>query len=357
MGDKENKTEEATPKRLSDARKKGQISKSQDLNSTVSLFIFTMLAGLLGQYIFVNGRRYMENYFTLDLSNFELTSGNAGTLLVDSAIQYGLLIFPFMLIAVAIAYVVNIVQTGFLFTTQPLKPDFKRLDPIQGFKNIASMKSLFNLVKNLLKLILVFYITYKNLTESVKQILNSGNIGTEKLFFFLMDFVKELSMDIVVVMIILGALDYVVQKRDYKKNLRMSMQEIKDEYKEMEGNPQVKSARQQKQRQMAMGRMMADIPSSTVVVTNPTHIAVVLRYDSEVDEVPLVTAKGADHLAGKIREIAKEHDIPIIENKSLARTMYKDVEIGDYIPMELYKTIAEILALVYEMNEKKKYKI
>ena len=357
MGDKDNKTEEATPKRLSDARKKGQISKSQDLNSAVSLFIFTMLAGLLGQYIYVNGLRFMENYFTLDMSNIELTAANAGTLLIDNTIQYGLLVLPFFLIAVAIAYVVNIVQTGFLFTTQPLKPDFKRLDPIQGFKNIVSTKALFNLAKNLLKLILVFYLAYKNLTESAKQILNSGNIGTEKLFFFLMDFVKELSMDIVIIMIVLGALDYVMQKRDYKKNLKMSMQEIKDEYKEMEGNPQVKSARQQKQRQLAMGRMMADIPSSTVVVTNPTHIAVVLRYDTELDEVPIVTAKGADHLAGKIKEIAKEHDIPIIENKPLARTMYKDVEIGEYIPMELYKAIAEILALVYEMNEKKKYKI
>lgn len=216
---------------------------------------------------------------------------------------------------------------------------------------------MFNLVKNLLKLILVFYIAYSNLMESAKQILNSGNIGTEKLFFFLMDFIKELTMDIVFIMIGLGILDFVMQKRDYKKNLRMSMQEIKDEYKEMEGNPQVKSARQQKQREIAMGRMMADIPSSTVVVTNPTHIAVVLRYDTEVDQAPIVTAKGADRVAERIKEVAKEHDIPIIENKPLARSMYKDVEIGEYIPAKLYKAIAEILALVYEMNRKKKYKI
>lgn len=357
MGDKENKTEEATPKRLSDARKKGQISKSQDLNAAVSFFTFTMLMGLLGQYLLINGRKFMENSFSFDMASIELTGASAGSLLMDHILQFGLLVFPFLLIAVAIGYLVNIVQTGFLYTTQPLKPDFKRLDPIQGFKNIVSTKAIFNLVKNLLKLILVFYITYKNLTESAKQILNSGNIGTEKLFFFLMDFVKDLSMDIVIIMMILGIVDYVMQKRDYKKNLRMSMQEIKDEHKEMEGNPQVKAQRQQKQRQMAMSRMMADIPNSTVVVTNPTHIAVVLRYDTEVDQAPIVTAKGQDYLAGKIREKAKEHDIPIIENKPLARAMYKEVEIGEYIPMNLYKAIAEILALVYEMNKKKKYKI
>ncbi|MDR7869585.1 MAG: flagellar biosynthesis protein FlhB [Tissierellaceae bacterium] len=358
MGDKDNKTEEATPKRLSDARKKGQIAKSQDFNSAVSFFVFVMLTGLLGEYLLINSLKFMKNSFSLSLdSSMELSHANVGSLLMNNIIQFAILVFPFMAIALIVGLLVNIIQTGFLYTKEPLKPDFSKLNPIQGFKNIVSVKSIFNLVKNLLKLILVFYITYKNLSESAKQILNSGNIGTEKLYFFLMDFVKELGMDIAVIMIGLGILDYVMQKRDFKKNLRMSNQEIKDEYKEMEGNPQIKSQRQQKQRQMAMSRMMADIPESTVVVTNPTHIAVVLRYDSEKDMAPVVTAKGADYLAGKIKEKAREHHIPIIENKPLARTMYKEVEIGESIPTELYKAIAEILALIYEMNEKKKHKI
>jgi len=137
----------------------------------------------------------------------------------------------------------------------------------------------------------------------------------------------------------------------------MSIQDIKDEHKEMEGDPQIKSHRMQKQRQIAMSRMMQDIPGSTVVVTNPTHLAVVLRYDTEVDEVPVVTAKGADYVAERIKEVAREHDIPIIENKPLARTIYQEVEIGENIPIDLYQAVAEILALVYEINEKKKYKI
>lgn len=357
MSEKDSKTEEATPKRLSDARKKGQIAKSQDLNAAVSFFVFTMLSGALGQYIYVNGQRYMKDYFSRDLFSMEITKANVGKLFMDSIIQFSLLVLPFLGIAVLLGYLINIVQTGFLYTTEPLKPDIKKLNPIEGFKNIVSKKAAFNLIKNLLKLVLVFYISYNNLLKSSKMILNSGNIGTEKLFFFLLDFAKNLSMDIAVIMIVLGILDYVMQKREYKENLKMSLQEIKDEYKEMEGDPQIKSQRRQKQRQIAMGRMMADIPSSTVVITNPTHLAVVLRYDTTKDEAPIVTAKGADLLAQKIREMAKEHDIPIMENKPLARTMYKEVEVGDYIPMELYQAIAEILALVYEMNEKKKYKI
>lgn len=357
MDDKASKTEEATPKRLSDARKKGQIAKSPDLISAVSFIVFLMLINVLGEYLLINARKFMENSFALDSSLNKLSASGLGPFLMNNLIQFALMVLPFMAIAVLVGFIGNIIQTGFLNTTEPLKPDFNRINPIQGFKNMFSVKAIFNLIKNLSKLIIVFYLTYKNLSESVKQILNSGDIGTEKLYFFLLDFVKGLGMDIGIFMISIGILDYVMQKRDYKKNLRMSNQEIKDEYKEMEGSPQIKSARQQKQREMAMGRMMADIPESTVVITNPTHIAIVLRYDEKKDQVPVVTAKGADHVAAKIRELAKEHDIPIIENKPLARTMYKEIEIGETIPMDLYKAIAEILALVYEINEKKKHKI
>lgn len=357
MSDKASKTEDPTPKRLSDAKKKGQVAKSPDFNSAISLFAFVMLIDLLGQYLLVNGTNHMKKSFIFDISNKELTVDNLGPFLMDHVLQFALMVLPFLAIALLLGVIVNIVQTGFLSSTEPLKPDFNRINPIQGFKNIFSGKALFNLVKNLLKLILVFYMTYSKLVESAVQILNTGNLGTEKLFFFLMNFVKELGMDIAIIMLVLGVLDFVMQKRDHKKNLRMSKQEIKDEYKEMEGDPQIKSARKQKHQEMSMGRMMEDIPGSTVVITNPTHIAIVIRYDDKKDQVPLVTAKGADYIAEKIREIAKDNDIPIIENKPLARTIYKEVEVGDHVPTQLYKAVAEILALVYEINKKKKHKI
>lgn len=356
MEDKENKTEEATPKRLRDAKKKGQVAKSGDLISAVSLFIFTILTGVLGQYVFTNGLKLLKNSLSIDYG-INLSFTNLRPILINSVIQYFILFAPIAIIAMILGIIINLVQTGFIFTTEPLKPDFKRLNPIEGFKNIFSKKSMFTLGKNMAKLVLVFYMTYRNLSKSIVKLINSGDIGSSKLFYFFIDFIKDLSLNIAFVMLMLGIVDYVFERREYKKNLRMSKQELKDEYKEMEGNPEVKAARQQRQRQIAMGRMMTSIEDSTVVVTNPTHIAVVLKYDSEVDQAPKVVAKGAGHIAEKIKEIAREHDIPIMENKPLARAMYKKVEIGDYLPVELYKAVAEILAMVYEMKRKNKGKI
>lgn len=356
MSDKDSKTEEATPKRIRDAKKKGQIAKSGDLSPAVSLLFFTITASVLGQFLLTNGISFLRNALNKNY-NYNLNISFLRNLFINNLLEAGFIFLPFALIALTIGIGVGLFQVGFIFTTEPLKPDFKRINPISGFKNIFSKKVLFNLVKNLLKLILVFYLAFKNLSESAESILNSGNIGTEKLFYFLLDFTKELIVDIAFIMLALAVIDFIFEKRDFKKNLRMSKQEIKDEYKEMEGNPQIKSARQQKQRQLAMSRMMSSVPSSTVVVTNPTHIAVAIRYDTDKDKAPLVIAKGTDYLANKIKEIAKENNIPIMENKPLARTIYKEVEIGEYIPVELYKAVAEILALVYQLREKNKGRI
>lgn len=356
MSDKESKTEEATPKRIRDAKKKGQVPKSPDLSPAVSLMIFTMLAGMLGGYIFKYGINFVKNSLSTNF-NVEINHSFVRNVFVYNLFDAILIVLPFALIAMVIGYVVNIVQTGFMATAESIKPDFNRINPISGFKNIFSKKVLFNLFKNLLKLILVFYLAYDNLSVSYSQILNSGNIGTEKLFNFFLNFVKNLVSDIVIIMLIIAIIDYIFQRREFKKDLRMSKQEIKDEYKEMEGNPQIKSARQQRQRQLAMSRMMSDVPTSTVVVTNPTHIAVALRYETNKDNAPLVIAKGADNVANKIKEIAKENKVPIIENVQLARTMFKKVEVGEYIPVELYQAVAEILAIVYQLREKNKGKI
>lgn len=356
MSDKESKTEEATPKRLRDARKKGQIPKSPDLSPAVSLLAFTMLGGILGNYILKNGLVFIKNSLSTNYSA-EINNSFVRNSFVNNLIDGILMILPFALIAMLIGFVANIVQTGFIATTESIKPDFNRLNPISGFKNLFSKKVLFNLLKNIAKLAIVTNLVYKNLSESYVQILNSGSVGTEKLFSFFGSFIKNLVSDIVIIMFIVAIVDYIFQRREFKKNLRMTKQEVKDEYKEMEGNPQIKSARQQRQRQLAMSRMMADVPSSTVVVTNPTHIAVALRYESNKDKAPLVVAKGADNVANKIKEIAKENKVPIIENVQLARTMYKKVEVGEYIPVELYQAVAEILALVYQLKEKNKGKI
>ena len=200
MSDKESKTEEATPKRIRDAKKKGQVPKSPDLSPAVSLMVFTMLGGVLGGYIFKNGITFVRNSLSTNYS-VEINHSFLRNIFVNNLIDGLLIVLPFALIAMVIGYVVNIVQTGFMATSESIKPDFNRINPISGFKNIFSKKVLFNLLKNLLKLTLVFYLAYDNLGESYSQILNSGNIGTEKLFYFFLDFIKNLITDIVVIML------------------------------------------------------------------------------------------------------------------------------------------------------------
>lgn len=356
MSEKGQKTEEATPKRIRDAKRKGQSAKSAELSPAVSLMIFTMLGTALGGYILNRGLVFVRNSLSVNY-NMEIVSGNVRVIFFSNFINSLLAVAPFALISMFSGIIVNIAQTGFIITGEPLKPDLNRINPISGFKNLFSKKSLFTLIKNILKLILIFYLVYSNITKSYKQILNSGNIGTEKLFIFLSSFIISLISNIVVVMLILAIVDFIFQKWEFKKNLRMTKQEVKEEYKEMEGDPQIKSVRRQRQRELSASRMMADVPTSTVVVTNPAHIAVALRYEPKKDQAPSVVAKGADLIANKIKEIAKENKIPIIENVGLARTMYKDVEVGEYIPYELYQAVAEILALVHKLKEKNKGKI
>ena len=356
MSDKDGKTEDATPKRLQDARKKGQIPKSQDLNAAASLLIFTLLLGTIGNFLLTYSYRLLRAMLSFDHYP-EINHRIIKPLLLEGIIRYFWIFLPVALVAMVLGIIVNLAQTGFIFTSTPLKPDIKKLNPIEGFKNMFSKKAMFTLLKNLLKLILVFYMTYSNMSDKINVILNSGNIGSEKLFGFFIEFLKSITMNIIVVMFILGFVDYIVERRSHKKNLMMTKEEIKEEFKEMEGSQEVKSARKQKQRELAMGRMIENVGESTAIVTNPTHIAVAIRYDRDKDEVPIVMAKGAGPIAEKIKSRGKENKIPIIENKPLARAMYTELEVGEYVPAELYQAVAEILAIVYEMEIKNKGKI
>lgn len=356
MSDKHSKTEAPSPKKLRDAKKKGQVAKSNELSPAVSLMVFAMAAIFMGQILIDNATGFLRKSLTLNYG-MNIDSANARGLIADRIMDFFVILIPYLGLAVILGIIVNVAQVGFIFTTHPIKPDIKRLNPIEGFKKIFSKKAIFTLGKNLAKLILVFFLTYSTLSDSFSKILNAGSIGTEKLYFFLLLFVKDLVFNIGIIMLGLAALDYVFQRKEFRDNLKMTKQEIKDEYKEMEGNPQIKQARQQKQREIAMGRMMAAIPQADVIVTNPTHLAIAIRYDQKKDNAPVILAKGADYLATKIREKARENKIPIMENKELARAIYKKTEIGDYVPIELYKAVAEILALVYQLKEKNKRKI
>ena len=355
MQDKHSKTEDATPKRMKDSRKKGQVPKSTEFNSAVSFMAFALFLGTLGQYLFSKSFEMLK--YTLQ-NGFaqELSSRNAGTLLMQDVYSIATIFLPFGLLAVAIGVIANLVQIGFLFTFEPLKPDFKRLNPIEGFKNIFSSKSMFRLLKSIAKLAIVAYITFQGLRSIFAQIINSSQMGIENIFIFFIGIVRTLSMNIAALLIVVGVIDFIFQRRDFKKNLRMTKQEVKEEYKQMEGDPKIKAARQQRQRQLAMNRTMKNVEEATVIIANPTHIAIALRYQQGKDQAPIVMAKGLDYMALKIKEKAKEKGIPVIENKPLARSMYHNVKEGSFVPVELYQAIAEILAMVYKM-EKNKTKI
>lgn len=351
--DKHSKTEDASPKRLRDSRKKGQIAKSGDLNSAISFLLFAVLLSSLGAYLLKNIVAFQLRTLRLDFSEV-LNFGNVGGILGDALFQFLYIFLPFGLIAVVIGITSNLVQVGFLFTLDPLKPDFKKLNPIEGFKNIFSKKSINNLFKSLMKLAIVGGLTFNGLKDIIVPIMNAGELSLNQIFSFFINIVQTLSISIAMFMIALGLLDLIFQKKDHKKNLMMTMYEVKEEYKQMEGDPKIKSKRQQRQREMSMARTMEGVKDSTVIITNPTHIAIAIRYDQEKDQAPVVMAKGLDFLAQKMKEEAKKNNIPIIENKPLARSMYYQVEPGSMVPLDLYQAMAEVLALVYTMNNKKK---
>lgn len=353
MADRNSRTEEATPKRLRDSRRKGQVAKSNDFTTAVSFLAFSILISWFGRYVFTSGLGIMKEFLHFDLSS-EISLNSVGKILATGSYEFAGAVIPFAAVAIATGVGAGLAQTGFIFSSEPLKPDFKKLNPVAGIKNMFSAKALFNTVKNILKLGIVFFITYRSISGMIESIANTSVLGNEKLFDFFIEILGSITINVAMIILALGIIDLVYQRRDFKKNLRMTKQEVKQEHKEMEGDPHIKSARLQRQRQLAMQRMMTEVETSSVVIANPTHIAIALRYEQGKDKAPVVTAKGVDFMAQKIKDKAKEAKVPIIEDKPLARMLYPKVETGRYVPVELYQAVAEVLALVYKMQGKKK---
>lgn len=250
--------------------------------------------------------------------------------------------------------VASLIQSGFLVVKDAIKPSFGKLNPINGFKNMFSKKALVELVKNLILISIVIYIAYSYVKDNFNKIMQVGNIylptlGTEVKSLLVGIFIK-----ICILLVVIAIIDYVVQYILFQKDIRMTKQEIKEEYKQMEGDPQIKSKIKQKQREMSQRRMMQSVGDATVVITNPTHLAVAIKYIEGESEAPKVVAKGADAIAIKIKEKALESKVPIIENKPLARMIYETVDIDKEIPQDMYQAVAEVLAMIYKLNKKKK---
>jgi len=345
------RTEKATPKKREETRKKGQVAKSVEINTAVillSMFLFLLFGR---QFLFDQFEHVMKDFLQHYLLK-DLTNQNASNLLSKIYMQILILIGPFLGVAFIAAIVANVSQVGFTFSAEAINVKFDRLDPIQGFKKIYSLRAVVELVKSLLKITIVGAATFFVIWQSKQDILNLPYIGIRAVAETIYMLVVKSGLYASCSLLVLAILDLFYQRFDFEKNIRMSKQDIKDEYKKSEGDPLIKSKIKQKQREIAMRRMMQEIPKADVIITNPTHYAVALKYDEEKRDAPFVVAKGVDFLALKIREIAKVHDIITIENRPLARALYAQAEIGDEVPEEFFKAVAEILAYVYKLKRK-----
>ncbi|MCR5322902.1 MAG: flagellar biosynthesis protein FlhB [Lachnospiraceae bacterium] len=353
-GDGGEKTEEATPKKLDDARKEGQVAKSQELNTAFELIVLFVIlkvfTGMLSQRFTDTFRLFYNSIETYSEDQFTM---NYFAAYFRSAVgQILLALLPILAASVAVAIMVNALQVGWKPTGKPLQPKFDKLNPINGFKRMFKLDKLVDLLKAILKVGLVGYIAYSTFIDQMGVVNVVYDLTLFGAVMYVGDIVINFGLKVSIVFLVIGVADFMYQKYKFAKEMRMSKQEIKDEFKQTEGDPKIKGQIRQKMREASQRRMMQKLPEADVVITNPTHLACAIKYDKSIAEAPILLAKGADFLAEKIKEVARENFIPIVENKPLARMLYHNVELDEEIPEELYQMTAEVLSYVYSINGK-----
>jgi flagellar biosynthetic protein FlhB len=348
------KTEKATPKKRQDERKKGRVAKSQDMNTAIQL-LFALVALILFGSLMKNTMTTLYKQSFTAFIHWDLNENTLHEILAGTAMEAAKMLAPIMLVVIVAGFASNLMQIGFLFTGEPLKPDLKKIDPIQGAKRIFSIRALVELLKSLFKIVLIGMITFFVIWIYKDEMMMLAFKDADNALAFYGRIAIIMGISTVIALLFLAVLDYVYQRYDFEKNMKMSKQEIKDEYKNVEGDPLIKSKIKEKQRQMAMRRMMSEVPTADVIITNPTHFALAIKYDANNDSAPVVVAKGVDQTAQKIKKIAEEHGVITIENKPLARSLYRAIDIGDSIPEQFFQAVAEILAYVYRLEKKIKH--
>lgn len=349
------KTEEPTAKKLEDARNKGQVAKSKELPSAI------MLLGLfltIKVYISLLAEGFMDNFslFFNKIPDFagrnvnQVTTVALSDIMSTAMLQIVILAIPFFLVSFLLALVSNVAQVKWKVTGEPLKPKFNKLNPISGFKKIFSKRSLFELIKSVAKVSLLAYIAYSTLKSKAGVIRLLYEIPLNSALTIIGEIIIDVGIKMSILYLVVGFADFAYEKYKFKDDMKMTKQEVKDEYKNTEGDPQIKGKIRQRMREASQRRMMQAVPEADVVITNPTHYAVAVKYDADTQRAPVVVAKGADFLAQKIKDTARENDIEIVENKPLARMLYNNVDLDEEIPPELYQAVAEVLAFVYNLK-------
>ncbi|MCD6266354.1 MAG: flagellar biosynthesis protein FlhB [Deltaproteobacteria bacterium] len=345
----EDKTEKATPKKREEARKKGEVAKSRELPSVAVLLASLITLTIFGSFMYTHIQTVMRESFSLPI----LKEVNIPEFMVfaEKMITIFILTLSPILAAIFITAVLsNIMQVGFMLTGESIRPKLSRLNPIKGFGRLFSKQSFMELFKSLLKLAIVSIVAYLTVRAEMKNVYLLGDMEFNSIVAYILLTIFKIFIRCALAMIFLVAIDYAFQKWDFEKRLKMSKKEVKDEFKRTEGDPLIKSRIRSIQMQMARKRMMQDVPKADVVITNPTSLALALKYDSSVMGAPKLLAKGAGEIAKRIRELAEKHDIPVVENKDLAQSIYSLVEIGQEIPPALYEAVAEVLAYIYKLK-------
>jgi flagellar biosynthetic protein FlhB len=344
------KTEEATPKRKEEARQKGQVARSNEISSAFVILSAFLALKMLGPYMYDLLVSYMRVMFT-NLTTADFTINHVYLLILQLGVVFLKAVLPVMMTVLVISLAVNILQVGFVLSFEPLMPQLDRIDPIKGFQRLFSLRSLVEMIKSLLKIGIISYFVYRFImreTALVPQLIGADLTDSLR---YSAGLVADLALEIGAVILVLAAMDYFYQWWEHNKSLKMSKQEIKEEFKQTEGNPQIKGKIKERQRAIAMRRMMQEVPKATAVITNPTHFAVAIKYDKTM-AAPEVIAKGQDFLAERIKQVAKENRVAVVENKPLARALYSTVEVGEAIPPELYQAVAEVLAYVFRLKRR-----
>lgn len=345
------KTEAPSEKRRQEAREKGNVAKSTEINSVLVLLTAIILLKMLGPAIMQQLNSSTVEFLRI-ISDTSMDQARAIRLIYEGLILLAKTTLPVAGAIMIIGIFANVVQVGFLFTLKPLAPKWEKINPLAGLKRLFSMRSMVETIKSIAKLSIIGIVAYITLKSEFDKMLLLTDASIMTIWSFTTAVAYKVILRIAVVLIIIAILDYAYQRFDHEKQLKMSHQELKEERKQMDGDPQVKARIRSLQREMARRRMMENVPKATVVVTNPTHIAIAMRYEPPKDDSPIVVAKGKRVIAERIKAIAKENHVPIIEDKPLARAMYDKVELGLPIPVEFFTAVAEILAYVYRLKNK-----
>lgn len=349
------KTEPATAKKLNDAREEGKVAKSKELTSAFDLVVLFLVLKFFVSFL---GER-LTAIFTfvyggiaefVKLNQADVTSQSISSFIMKMILNWMVIVLPFFLFGVVVTLLISIYQVGWKVTTKPLQPKLSKFNPINGFKRIFSKDSLMELVKSIIKIGLIFAVAYSQVNKHQNELFILYELELNRAIALIGSLILDTGLKIGIIYMIVGIADFMYQKHKFNEDMKMTKQEVKDEYKNSEGDPAVKGQQKQRMREASQRRMMQAVPKADVVITNPTHLAVALQYEGIEKSAPIVVAKGEDYLAQKIKEVAREHHIEVVENKPLARMLFYNVELGAEIPPELYQSVAEVLAMVYKMK-------